>query len=60
MGILSGAGRAKFGATRAQFILWEGLEGDHPICRESLLVLQVLNYKSQMGQDFGKGPQKPF
>ena len=38
----------------------ESLEGDHPKCRESLLVLQVLNYKSRMGQDFGKGPQKPF
>ena len=35
----------------------ESLEGDHLKCWESLLVLQVLNYKSRMGQDFGKGPQ---
>lgn len=33
----------------------ESLEGDHLKCWESLLVLQVLKYRSYMGWDFGKG-----
>ena len=37
----------------------ESLEEDHIKCQEGLLVLQVLNYKSCVRQDFGKGPQKP-
>ena len=35
---------------------WQSLRGDHPKCQEGFLVLQVLNYKSHVGWDFGKGP----
>ena len=37
----------------------ESLEGDHLKCRESLLVVQVLNGKSCIGWDFGKGARSP-
>lgn len=37
----------------------ESLEGEHPKCQESLLVVQVLNDKSCIGWDFGKGAQRP-
>ena len=34
----------------------QSLGGDHPKCQEGFLVLQVLNHKGHVGQDFGKGP----
>ena len=59
MGMPSGEGRAQFGAERARFPLleiWESLEISHLKFWESLLILQVLNYKRYIRWDFGKGP----
>lgn len=45
MGILSGGGYARFFHLERS----ESLEGDRLKCWESLLVLQVLNYRSHIG-----------